>query len=106
MIKRFYHQEGGKTVSSLVFYDIMLPSRYLGVIEEVYTDPEYRGNGFAKALIFDAMLWAKELGVDCIELTCKKELEGFYKKLGFKDRENKSFRFNVLYDNRSDSPGI
>lgn len=42
MPKRFSDYESGIEVSSLMFYDVSLPSRYLGVIEEVKTLEEFR----------------------------------------------------------------
>jgi ribosomal protein S18 acetylase RimI-like enzyme len=87
-----------KIVSSLILYTVKLPSRYLGVIEEVQTQQEYRMQGRATKLIKEAIEKGKELGLDCIELTVrqdKPEIQEFYKKLGFFDRLNLAYRYEL-----------
>lgn len=91
----FEDKQDGKIVSSLMFYIVRLPSRYLGVIEEVFTDENYRRQGRATKLIKEAIAKGKELGLDCIELTVredKPEVQAFYQSLGFFDRLNRAYR--------------
>ncbi|MCK9319849.1 GNAT family N-acetyltransferase [Methanoculleus sp.] len=98
MIKTFEHIENNEVVGSLVFYTIILPSRYLGVIEEVFVKKEYREKGIATKLMNEALDYAKELNLDCVELTTNKNIRyvlDFYKKLGFYDRDNISLRFPI-----------
>lgn len=97
-LHRLTNEADGKVVSSLYFYIVKLPSRHLGVIEEVSTDPEYRRQGRATALIKKAIELGKEKGLDCIELTVredKPEIQAFYKSLGFTDRLNRAYRLNL-----------
>lgn len=98
MVKRFSDFEGDQEVSSLMFYDVYLPSRHLGVIEEVFTKEEFRRQGRAKRLVRDALRYAKELGCTCVELTVRQdapEVQGFYKRLGFYDRLNLAYRYEL-----------
>jgi ribosomal protein S18 acetylase RimI-like enzyme len=83
------------TVSSLWLYTVRLPSRWLAVIEEVGTVPEYRRQGRATKLVKDAIAHARNLGCDCVELTVREDrpdLKAFYESLGFKDRFNRAMR--------------
>ena len=98
MLKRFGYYENSKEVSSLMFYDVELPSRHLGVIEEVFTLEEYRKRGSSTKLILEAIDYAKTIGCDCVELTVrqdKPEIQAFYKKLGFEDRLNHAYRLKL-----------
>ncbi|WP_237209981.1 GNAT family N-acetyltransferase [Rothia nasimurium] len=49
----------------------------------INTRPAYRGRGYASALIEKLIDQAREQGRTGVILTCKKELIGFYEKLGF-----------------------
>lgn len=98
MTKRFSDYENGIEVSSLMFYDVNLPSRYLGVIEEVKTLEEFRNQGRATKLIKEAIEYAKSIGCNCVELTVrqdKPEVQALYKKLGFYDRLNLAYRYDL-----------
>ena len=95
MIYRLTDKVGDKVVSSLYLYTVKLPSRHLGVIEEVFTDEKYRRQGRAKRLMERAIAKGKELGLDCIELTVRQDApdtQKFYKSLGFFDRLNHAYR--------------
>lgn len=94
-IYQFTDKVNGRVVASLVLYTVRLPSRYLGVIEEVKTDVEYRRQGRATKLMKEAIARGKELGLDCIELTVREDnptVQEFYKSLGFFDRLNRAYR--------------
>lgn len=96
--KQFTDKVGDEIVSSLVFYTVNLPSRYLGVIEEVYTKEEYRLQGRATKLIKEAITFGKSIGLDCIELTVREDnkiVQDFYKSLGFFDRFNRAYRLTL-----------
>lgn len=87
-----------KVVSSLVLYTVKLPSRRLGVIEEVFTDERYRMQGRATKLVKQAIEKCKELDLDCVELTVREDniaVQNFYKGLGFKDRFNRAYRLTL-----------
>lgn len=95
---RFSDFENEIEVSSLMFYDVKLPSRHLGVIEEVSTMEEYRKQGRATRLIKQAIQHAREIGCTCVELTVrqdKPEIQEFYKGLGFYDRLNHAYRYEL-----------
>lgn len=98
MLKRFSNYENEVEVSSLMFYDVDLPSRHLGVIEEVQTLPDFRRQGRATKLIQEAIAHAKSVGCTCVELTVRqdnKEVQDFYKSLGFEDRLNLAYRYKL-----------
>lgn len=85
-------------VSSLMLYTVPLPSRNLAVIEEVWTDKDFRNQGRATKLLKQAIVRAKELGATCIELTVREdspEAQRLYKSLGFQDRSNRAYRLNL-----------
>lgn len=92
MIKRFTHKEFGKVVSWCYLYTVELPSRNLGVIEEVFTLEEHRKKGLATKLVKEAIDYARAIGCDCVELNVREGKEKFYEKMGFQDRHNKSLR--------------
>lgn len=99
-MRKFYitNKEDGEVVSSLYLYTVKLPSRKLGVIEEVWTKEEYRRQGRATRLIERALKMAKKLRLDCVELTVrqdKPEIQEFYKSLGFYDRLNLAYRHDL-----------
>lgn len=100
MIKKFKYIEKGKVVSSLMLYTVKLPSRYLAVIEEVFTKKEFRKQGKASCLMLEAIEYADKLGCTCIELTVRQDqpkVQKWYGKFGFKSRKNLSFRLNLNY---------
>lgn len=98
LTKIFTVKSGDEIISSLILYTVDLPSRYLGVIEEVFTKEEHRGLGLATKLIGEALDFGRELGLDCIELTVRQDnepVQKFYKSLGFKDRLNYAYRYQL-----------
>ena len=98
MVYYFKDELDGRIVSSLVFYVVELPSRKLGVIEEVWTHEDYRKQGKATELIKQAIEKGRELGLDCIELTVredKPEIQKFYQSFGFFDRLNRAYRLKL-----------
>ena len=95
---RFFEEADGRIVSSLYLYTVRLPSRHLGVIEEVKTEEAYRRQGRATRLIKRAIEHCRDLGVDCIELTVREDAPGvqsFYQRLGFFDRKNRAYRLKL-----------
>lgn len=79
-------------------YVVELPSRRLGVIEEVQTHPGHRKKGYATELIQEALRHAEIWDLDCVELTVREDrpqVQEFYEKLGFKDRQNRSLRYSL-----------
>ena len=65
------------------------------VIEDLIVDKKYRGQGYGAKLIKGIIQLAKKEKVDCIEVLTKdsnKIAQKLYKKFGFKDRRNISYR--------------
>ncbi len=56
---------------------------FYGFIGDVYTLPEYRGNGYATELTADAISWLKAKGVQRISLLASEQARGIYKRMGF-----------------------
>jgi GNAT superfamily N-acetyltransferase len=56
-----------------------------GNILNVYTDPQFRRQGLAKALIQTALDWCKTNQVDFVILHASKEGRRLYESLGFQD---------------------
>lgn len=95
---KFSERVDRRIVSSLVLYTVSLPSRKLGVIEEVWTHEKYRRQGRARRLMERAIAKCKRMNLDCVELTVredKPEIQEFYKSLGFTDRQNRAFRLKI-----------
>jgi GNAT superfamily N-acetyltransferase len=60
-------------------------------IKRMYTLPEHRGKGFAKAILTELELWAKEEGYQFSILETgylQKDAIGLYQKLGYEITEN------------------
>jgi putative acetyltransferase len=60
-------------------------------IKRMYTRPDYRGKGIAKAIITELELWAKEEGYTTAILETghlQKDAIGLYQKLGYEITEN------------------
>ena len=60
-------------------------------IKRMYTLPEYRGKGIAKAIVTELELWAKEEGYQLAILETgylQKDAIGLYQKLGYEITEN------------------
>jgi ribosomal protein S18 acetylase RimI-like enzyme len=96
--KRFVKSIAGEVVSSLEFYAVQLPTRHLGVIEEVQTAQEYREKGYATELILEAIAYAKSIGCTCVELTVREDkpkIQAFYQGFGFVDRLNRAYRLKL-----------
>lgn len=94
MIFKLTEKVEGEVVSSLVLYTVVLPSRRLAVIEEVWTKEEYRRQGRATRLLKRAIAKAKSLRCTCVELTVRQDkpaIQKFYKSLGFTDRKNHAY---------------
>jgi ribosomal protein S18 acetylase RimI-like enzyme len=87
-----------RLVSVTTLYQVRLFSRHLGVIEEVVTLKEYRNRGISTRLVKEAIDYAKARGCTCVELTVREdrpEIQEFYKRLGFFDRNNRAMRINL-----------
>jgi len=80
----------GKTVGLLTYEIKSLTDILYLYIEEIYIEEEYRGKGYAKALLEEAKKIAKENKCQRIELTCWTFNENaikMYNKLGYKEQK-------------------
>jgi ribosomal protein S18 acetylase RimI-like enzyme len=87
-----------RVVSSLTIYFVELDSRRLAVIEEVWTHPEFRRQGYSTELVKRAIKMAREYDANCIELTVRQDsphIQEFYKSLGFYDRMQVAMRYDI-----------
>lgn len=78
---------------SLVFYNI--PTGMKVWIEDVVTDQSVRGKGVGKALIEQAIVYAKQSGASKLDLTSSPErvaANKLYQKLNFEKRETNVYR--------------
>ena len=61
--------------------------RKQAVVEDMIVDEKYRGKGYGKDIVLDLIRWAKENGVEVIELTSNPKriaANELYKRVGFK----------------------
>lgn len=75
-----------------------LPFRYFvpphyGFIGDVYTEPAYRGRGFARILNEDAIAWLRKQGVTMIRLLASEAGRPLYEKLGFKPSDEMVLKY-------------
>ncbi len=55
----------------------------VGEVLNVYTKPEYRHQGMAKGIMKNLLAYAKDLGLDFVELSATEQGYPLYKSLGF-----------------------
>lgn len=78
---------------SLVFYNI--PTGMKAWVEDVVIDQSVRGKGIGKALIEQAIVYAKQSGASKLDLTSSPErvaANKLYQKLNFEKRETNVYR--------------
>ena len=91
----FTEHRDGKLVGMALLYTVQTMSRNLGVVEEVVVDEKYRGKGIATKIMNKIIKKAKELELDCLELTVKNRntpAMNLYKNIGFYDRKQHAMR--------------
>lgn len=96
--KLFTAERDNKTVAMASLYMITLPSRRLGVIEEVVTLSPFRNQGLGSSLVNKALQEARRRKMDCVELTVREdrpEVQQFYEGLGFRDRHQRAMRLCI-----------
>ncbi len=57
----------------------------VGEVLNAYTKPEYRHQGMAKGIMMNLLAYAKESGLDFVELSATEQGYPLYKSLGFKE---------------------
>jgi GNAT superfamily N-acetyltransferase len=62
------------------FFDI---APYRGYILNVYTNPEYRGQGLARQLVQEAVDWCAEQHIHVVSLHASDQGRSIYEKMGF-----------------------
>ena len=67
--------------------NILLPNGLYGEVLNVYTEPEYRGNGLCTKLMQNLIAYGKEHGLGRIDLKSTTEGYPIYEKLGFIEKE-------------------
>lgn len=80
----------GRVVAAIVGNVNYCMSKWRGRIDDVATDPAYRRQGCAKALLDDALAWFHERGVDKVELISEHEFteaHALYRSRGFEVRD-------------------
>ena len=66
----------------------------MGHIENILIDESHRGNGYGELLVNELLKIGHESGCYRVDLNCSTELEDFYKKSGF---SQKQIGMNVLF---------
>lgn len=89
-VKVFLKKEDNKYVSmvGITLFDEMFEPKKKAYLSWVITLPEYRGKGYSKELILEAINYAKKAGCDKVFLECsfkesRKSAHAMYKKIGF-----------------------
>jgi len=97
----FLARLGGEAVSTLGILTYSLPPlvgpepRKVAHVLNVYTKPDYRGRGYATKLLELAIAWARERGYDRVFLNAMPAGEPLYRKLGFKENEDKALMLRL-----------
>jgi GNAT superfamily N-acetyltransferase len=63
--------------------EIAIVSGLQAIVQNVYTEPEWRRRGLAALLIKRIIDWAREQGIESVVLHASKEGRGVYERLGF-----------------------
>ena len=88
----FVAREQEKIVSVAYLHIIEMPANVLvlsglcGEVLNVYTEPEYRGQGLCTTLIKELITSAKELGLARIDLSATDQGFPIYQKCGFEEK--------------------
>ncbi len=94
-------EHNGKVVSAayLIILDYPANPKLIngkaGTLLNVYTYPEYRRKGIAKKLLEEIIKEAKLMGITSIDLNATESGYNLYKKLGFKDDNDKRMLLKI-----------
>jgi GNAT superfamily N-acetyltransferase len=66
----------------------------VGYVHSIYTEKEYRRNGFAKIVIEELIKYADKIGIKRFQLQASSAGKGLYEKLGFKTTQMMSLRLS------------
>ena len=88
----FTAKDGDRIVSVVYLHIIEMPAStfvlngFYGRILSVYTEPEYRGKGLCTSLMKQMVAYAKEEGINRLDLGATEAGYPIYKKVGFSDK--------------------
>jgi GNAT superfamily N-acetyltransferase len=95
---KFYIEENGKEIARTYLYLMKndLHEKPFGLMEDVFVDSAYRGEGLGSKLVEETIKAAKEQG--CYKLICtsrhsKPDIHAWYQRHGFVD-QGKEFRMD------------
>ena len=69
------------------------PCTERAVILNVYTEPEFRGQGIARRIMLTILKWVKERGLRSVNLHASAEGRHLYEKLGFEATNEMRLKF-------------
>ena len=75
-----------------------------GTVLNVYVKPEYRRRGIAKRMMEELISFAKESGLDNVELKSTDSGYELYRSLGFEDEVSKYHRMKIVLTQSEKSP--
>jgi len=88
--------EDSELVGMLTAVCYRCPSKICVAVEDVVVDQNYRRWGIGRALVNEAIEWARKMGASKVDLTSSMEKEAahaFYESLGFEIRQTYPYRF-------------
>ena len=91
--------EDGKIVGAATMNAVFAPwAGRIGYLEEIVVDANTQGAGIGGKLWDELVAWAREMGLDRIEFTSRKNrtaTHAFYEKRGAFTRESNPYRFEL-----------
>ncbi|OGF62491.1 hypothetical protein A3C77_01710 [Candidatus Giovannonibacteria bacterium RIFCSPHIGHO2_02_FULL_45_13] len=87
-------EDGGELIGMGWIFPRQTKLRRQAIVEDMIVDDRYRGKGFGEKILLDLIQWAKEQGVEVVELTTnsKRLAANFlYQKAGFKLHETNHY---------------
>ena len=87
-------EDGGELVGMGWIFPRQTMLRCQAVVEDMIVDDRYRGKGLGEKILLDLIRWAKEKGVEVVELTTNPKrlaANSLYKKVGFKLHETNHY---------------
>ena len=72
------------------------PNGRTGVVHNVYTDPVYRKNGLATALLQEMLKKARQLDISSVDLIATEDGRPLYEKAGFSAIKNTYMRLSLI----------
>lgn len=98
-VRLFVAKDGERTIGALTLVENNLLSGYKASIEDVVVDTSRRGEGIGRKLIEFVIQFAKNLGIEKIDLTSRPDrlvANQLYKKIGFVLRDTNVYRYQLV----------